>query len=187
MNKFVKSALVMIPAAVLAGGLATSAVAHDGERSWGKFGGKDGESCEHGDRGGKKGKRGEMRGDKMGGERMQMMLAYKLNLTDAQEAELAEIFKRQEGMKQGHQGGMAEMHDALAKLTPGTAEHTAKIEEIAKSHGDMMAAGMKARAQMQADILNILNDEQKAEYEEMMEEMQERMGKKGKRGFFNKD
>ena len=183
MNKFVKSALVMIPAAVLAGGLATSAVAHDGERSWGKFGGKDGESCEHGDRGDKKGKRG----DKMGAERMQMMLAYKLNLTDAQEAELAEIFKRQEGMKKGHQGGMTEMHDALAKLTPGTAEHTAKIEEISKVHGDMMAAGMKARAQMQADILSILTDEQKAEYEELMEDMQERMGKKGKRGFFNHD
>ena len=186
MNKFVKSALVMIPAAVLAGGLATTAAAHDGERSWGKFGSKDGESCEHGERGGKKGKRGMM-GDKMGGERMQMMLAYKLNLTDAQEAQLAEIFKRQEGMKMGHQGGKKEMFEELAKFTPGSAEHTAKIEEIAKVHGDMMAAGMKARAQMQADILSILTDEQKAEYEELMEGMQDRMGKKGKRGFFNHD
>lgn len=186
MNKFVKSALVMIPAAVLAGGLATSAMADD-DRGWGKRGDKGGESCEHGERGGKKGQRGGMKGGKMGGERMQMMLAYKLNLTDAQEAELADIFKAQEGMKQGHQGGMEEMHDALAKLTPGSAEHTAKIEEIAKAHGDMLAAGMKARAQMQADILNILTDEQKAEYEEMMEDMQERMGKKGKRGFFNHD
>ncbi len=182
MNKFVKSALVMIPAAVLAGGMATTAVAGHGDGGWGKHGDRDGDNCQ---RGGKEGKRGMM--GKRGGmdsERMQMMLAYKLNLTDAQEAELAEIFKRQEGMKEGHQGGKQEMMQQLAELTPGSDAHTAKIKEIAQSHAQMLEAGMLAKAQMQADILSILNDEQKAEYEDMMENMHEHKGKKGKRGFF---
>ena len=169
MNKLMKSILVMVPAVALVGGLSTSAMAdNDG---WGKRGDKGGENCDHGD---KKGKRG----DKMGGERMVKMMSKKLDLTDAQETEMNELMERQGSVKEGHQMANGAMYDELAKLEVGTDAYNAQVDKIADAHASMMAAGMKARAQMQADIMNILNDEQKAEYQEMMEKFQERMGGK---------
>ena len=175
MNKLMKSILVMVPAVALVGGMSTSAMAdNDG---WGKRGDK-GESCDHGD---KKGKRG----GKMDGERMVKMMTKKLDLTDAQEAEMTELMENQGSVKEGHQAATGAMYDELAKLEVGTDAYNAQVDKIAEAHASMMAAGMKARAQMQADIMNILNDEQKAEYQEMMEKFQERKGGKNKGGFFS--
>lgn len=177
MNKFMKSILVMVPAVALVGGLSSAAMAdNDG---WGKH--KEGKNCDHGDSGHKEGKRG----GKMGGERMLKMMSKKLDLTDAQETEMAELMERQASVKEGHQVATGAMYDELAKLEVGTDAYNAQVDKIAESHASMMAAGMKARAQMQVDALNILNDEQKSEYQEMMEKFKDRMGGKNKGGFFN--
>lgn len=183
MNKLMKSILVMVPAVALVGGLSTSAMAdNDG---WGKRGDKA-ENCDHGDRGDKKGKRGDkMRGGDMGGERMVKMMSKKLDLTDAQEAEMTELMERQGDVKEGHQAATGAMYDELAKLEVGTDTYNAQVDKIAEAHASMMAAGMKVRAQMQADIMNILNDDQKAEYQEMLDKLKDRMGGKSKGGFFN--
>jgi len=177
MNKFMKSVLVMVPAVALVGSMSTSAMAdNDG---WGKH--KDGKNCDHGDRGHKEGKRG----GKMGGERMLKKMSSKLDLTDAQQVEMQELFDKQGSIKEGHQAANGAMYDELAKLAVGSDAYNAQVDKIAESHASMMAAGMKARAQMQADILNILNDEQKTEYQEMMEKFKNRMGGRNKGGFFN--
>lgn len=180
MNKLMKSILVMVPAVALVGGMSASAIADND----GKGMHKDGNSCDHGERGHKEGKKGQRDG-KMGGERMLKMMSKKLDLTDAQEVEMQELFDKQGSVKGGHQAANGAMYDELAQLEVGTDAYNAQVDKIAQSHASMMAAGMKARAQMQADVLNILNAEQQAEYAQMMDKFKDRMGGKNKGGFFN--
>ena len=178
MNKLVKSALVVFPVAALVAGFSVQAVAHD-KNSTKRGGQSEGATCQHGKRN-SQGEWGSKSG-KMGGERMLMMLNYKLDLSDAQEVSMKAIFERQKSAREGHQGAGAALYDELAELEMGSAEYNAQVDKIAQSQAAMMAAHMKARAQMQVNILAVLNDEQKAEFDKIMQRFERQKHGKGKK------
>ena len=71
----------------------------------------------------------------------------------------------------------------LAKLQQEAALRLKKKQDdkIAQSQAAMMAAHMKARAQMQVDILAVLNNEQKAEFDKIMQRFERQKHGKGKK------
>jgi len=176
MNKFVKSALVMLPVLALAGGLSTSAMADNHGKRVGK-----GAACEHGKKGGHGSKPGKQAqaGKDIKAEYM-MMLSYKLDLTDAQETALKDIVEQQKVDHKGQREAMAVMLAGLAKLEPGSDAYNQQIDTIATTKSGSWAKDMKARGQMQADILALLNGTQKAIYEKLLDDMPKPMGGKSK-------
>lgn len=174
MNKLAKGALLLLPALVLAGGLSTSVMAdnHGGKRD------HKGAGCERGDKRGGKFAQRAATDSSVKAERMVMMLSYKLDLTDAQETALKDIVEQQKVDHKGQREVMAVMLADLAKLEPGSDAYNQQVDTIAATKSDSWAKGMKARGQMWADIGDMLNAEQKAEFKQLMENMKHRMGGK---------
>ncbi len=165
-NQVMKTVLMVIPAIALASAVSTSAMADKrGDRE---------HACQDGNYG-KKGKHSNHgKYGKPMGERMQKKLAKKLDLTDAQTQSLSAIFAANSVDRQSSREAACLMFDKLATLEPGTAEYNAQIDAMATARATNMAAGMKAWGQTQADIMAILNEEQQAEFKEMIEHMKKR-------------
>jgi protein CpxP len=104
-----------------------------------------------------------------------------LDLTDEQKAKIKEIVDANKETAGPVREAMKANREKLAAMT-GEFDQ-AKVAELAKTQGDLMAQSIVARQRVKAQIFALLTDEQKAKAVEMREQMkgrfQERMKRRG--------
>lgn len=114
-----------------------------------------------------------MRGGKQGGDRMLMGALHRLNLSDAQKAQVKTIFEN----NKPNQAQREEMRDLRQKKHDGsiTEQEQAKFKEIKTQ--------MRASAEQTHNaVLAVLTAEQRTQLDQMKQEMRERRGtRKGMR------
>jgi Spy/CpxP family protein refolding chaperone len=103
-------------------------------------------------------------------ERMLMVLIYKLDLTDAQEEALKDIFAQQKTQIQDQAELIDNMLDELIKLEPGSDPYNQHIDMIAQMRVDSWANNMKDRGHMHAAIVSMLNSKQRADFKKVIAE-----------------
>ncbi|HBD23998.1 MAG TPA: hypothetical protein DC023_06155 [Oceanospirillaceae bacterium] len=166
MNKTVNCTSVLLSALIIAGAFSTYAVAHNhGAKS-----NKD-TSCSP-DTESQKSKPGQHAAlsPNVLDERMLAVLIYKLDLTDAQEEALTDIFAQQKMQIQDQAGLINNMLDELVKLEPGSDLYNQQIDMIAQTRVDSWANNMKERGHMHAAIVSMLNGKQRADFKKVIAE-----------------
>jgi len=110
-----------------------------------------------------------MRGGKHGGDRMLMGALHRLNLSDAQKAQVKTIFEN----NKPNQAQREEMRDLRQKKHDGsiTEQEQAKFKEIKTQ--------MRASAEQTRNaVLAVLTAEQRTQFDQMKQEMRERRGER---------
>jgi len=176
---------MIVPTVVLVGLVGAGIAMADGKGEhggWGKMGGK---GWHHGG-----GEGGEQEGyGHKGGKKGDMMISHMtkdLDLTDAQESAIKDIMKGQhKGASGGHQA-MAAQFLELEQLESGSDAYIAKAKAIGTLQGQAMGQRLIERANMEAQITDVLTPEQVEQYQQMRNEMAdkraEHMEKHGKKG-----
>jgi Spy/CpxP family protein refolding chaperone len=163
MRTLIKRGLIFVPTVVLAGLMASGmAMAHskDDHGGWGKMGGK---SYAH-----------------MGAKHANKMvrhMAKALDLTDAQEDAIKDIMKGQHDQHKESTGGRQAMTDQfseLEQLESGSDAYIAKAKEIGALRGAAFGQRLIDRANVEAQILEVLTPEQVEKFQQMRDEMAEK-------------
>ncbi len=171
MTQFTKRIVfgVGVVALALAAGAAGFAAAQDGG---GNSGGRH--SMRDGGPGGPGGARGFMGRGGPGGPLGGFMFGP-LDLTDAQEEQVKTILETRraasEPLLERAQSARTALHEAIETQPVDEATIRARSAELASVEADLAVA----RAQVQAEIVGLLTDEQKAELAEMREDRADRM------------
>ena len=145
----------------------------------------DGKGCHHdGGEGGEQEGYGH-KGGKKGGMMMRHM-AKALDLTDAQKSAIKDIMKDQRnGASGGHQAMAAQLLE-LGQLESGSDAYIAKAKAIGMLQGQAMGQRLIDRANVEAQITDVLTPEQVEQYQQMRNEMAdkraEHMENRGKKG-----
>ncbi|MGE0704689.1 MAG: Spy/CpxP family protein refolding chaperone [Vicinamibacterales bacterium] len=159
---------VGVVALALGAGAAGFAAAQDGG------GNSGGRHFMHGGPGGPGGPRGFMGRGGPGGPLGGFMFGP-LDLTDAQEEQVRTILETRrasnEPLMERAQTARAALHEAIATQPVDEGMIRARSADLASVEADLAVA----RAQVQAEIMGLLTDEQKAELAEMRENRSERM------------
>lgn len=158
MNKSIKRALIIIPSIALAGIFATGAVMADGK------------GCHHSDTQHTDQKSYAYKGGKQG-HKMVRRIANSLDLTEAQEGTIKHIMKSQHKGALGDQRAMAAQLIELRQLESGTDAYIAMATAIGTLHGQDMAQRLIERANVEAQIVDVLTPEQAEQYQAMRDEM----------------
>lgn len=166
MNKIVNQTFVLLSALIIASTVSTHAMAHNhGAKS-----DKD-SSCSPAEESQKsKPAKHAALSQNVLNERMLMVLIYRLDLTDAQEEALKDIFAQQKTQLQDQAGLVNAMLDELVKLEPGSDVYNQQIDLIAQTRIDGWANNMKERGHMHAAIVSMLNSKQRADFKKFIAE-----------------
>ena len=109
-------------------------------------------------------------------ERMIEKMSRKLDLTDEQRdqafAKLDEFRPQMRQARQALSDGMKRLHEIDADAD----NFNSNLDEIAEEQGKLVADMIKLRTTMQLEFEQLLNDEQKAELEQMKEKRSKRHG-----------
>lgn len=131
-------------------------------------------------RAGGEGRRGPGGFGKGGHERGGMMFRG-LDLTDEQKTQVKSIMDASREKLQPVHEAMKANHEKLADLTKNGAFDEAQVTEIANAQGALHAQMIVERQRTQAQVFQLLTDEQKAKAAEMKGKMKEGFGG-GRRG-----
>jgi len=117
---------------------------------------------------------GHMHEDGMfGGPVMGMMMDY-LDLTDAQQAQIKQIFEKEKATIQPLREQERQNHEALIQLIISGSFDEAKAQSIAQQSAQVQAQLMVEHARMGAQAYQVLTAEQKARLKEFMAKQQQR-------------
>ena len=166
MNKIVNHTFVLLSALIIASTVSTHAMAHNhGAKS-------DKDSSCSSDTVSQKSKPAKHAAlsQNVLNERMLMVLIYRLDLTDAQEEAVKDIFAQQKTQIQDQAGLVNAMLDELVKLEPGSDVYNQQIDMIAQTRTDSWANNMKERGHMHAAIVSMLNSKQRADFKKVIAE-----------------
>ena len=165
-----KAILVTLLASTL--GLGAAAVHADNTAS---ENGKGYAKHENGKHGGKHGKRGGKRG---GGKMMGRMIK-KLDLTEAQQAELKTMREAQKTQSEGLREQMKALRTEMKALDSTSADYDSQVAALADKKANIDRQKFIQRSAAQQQFEAVLTEEQRAKLKEMKEN---RKGKGGKRG-----
>ncbi|MGB0445739.1 MAG: hypothetical protein ACPH27_03950 [Pseudomonadales bacterium] len=166
MNKIVDYSFFLLPALIFLGATSTNAVAHNHSAKVDKD-----SSCSPAKESqqSKPAKHAALSQNILN-DRMLMVLIYKLDLTDAQEEVLKDIFAQQKTQIQDQAELIDDMLDELVKLEPGSDPYNQQIDMIAQMRVDSWANNMKERGHMHAAIVSMLNSKQRADFKKVIAE-----------------
>jgi len=117
---------------------------------------------------------GHMHEDGMfGGPMMGMMMDY-LDLSDAQQAQIKQIFEKDKATIQPLREQERQSHEALIQLITSGNFDEAKAQSIAQQAAQVQAQLMVEHARIGAQAYQVLTAEQKAKLKEFMSKQQQR-------------
>ena len=130
----------------------------------------DGKGCHHGDTQHTDQKSHAFKDGKQG-HKMVRRIAKSLDLTEAQEGAIKHIMKSQHQGALGDQRAMGAQLLELRQLESGTDAYIAKATAIGTLHGQNMVQRLIERANVEAQIVDVLTPEQVEQYQVMRDEM----------------
>lgn len=124
-------------------------------------------------------RRAHMRGDAMfgGGTLGGPMLGYyahKLELTDAQQAQVKSIMAREKPTFQPLMLQMAESHQQMRQLVMSSGFDETKVRELASQQTQTMTELMVQRARVESELLQVLTPDQKTKLAALVTEHEQR-------------
>lgn len=119
--------------------------------------------------------RAQGRGPHRDGDFLGPMMREMLDLTDAQQAEIRQIYQNAKPSMKGLWSQERASHSAMLKLITSGAFDAAKAQAIANQDAQVRAQLEVAHAQMAAQAYQILTPEQKTKLNEFLEKREQRM------------
>ena len=120
-------------------------------------------------------KRAHMRGDGMFGGPMLGFYMHKLDLTDAQQAQVKAIMAKEKPTFQPLMQQMAQGHAQLRDLVINGGYDEAKVREMAAQQSQTVTELTVQYARVGSEMIQVLNPEQKAKLTELINQHQQRM------------
>ena len=120
-------------------------------------------------------KRAHMRGDGMFGGPMLGFYMHKLDLTDAQQAQVKAIMAKEKPAFRPLMQQMAQGHAQLRDLVINGGYDEAKVREMASQQAQTMTELTVQYARVGSEMIQVLNPEQKAKLTELINQHQQRM------------
>lgn len=120
-------------------------------------------------------KRAHMRADGMFGGPMLGFYMHKLDLTDAQQAQVKAIMAKEKPTFQPLMQQMAQGHAQLRDLVINGGYDEAKVREMAAQQSQTVTELTVQYARVGSEMIQILNPEQKAKLTELINQHQQRM------------
>jgi len=120
-------------------------------------------------------KRAHMRGDGMFGGPMLGFYMHKLDLTDAQQAQVKAIMAKEKPTFQPLMQQMAQGHAQLRDLVINGGYDEAKVREMAGQQSQTVTELTVQYARVGSEMIQVLNPEQKAKLTELINQHQQRM------------
>jgi Spy/CpxP family protein refolding chaperone len=120
-------------------------------------------------------RRAHMRGDGMFGGPMLSYFIHKLDLTDAQQAQVKAIVAREKPAIQPLMLQMAQGHAQLRDLVINGAFDEAKVRELASQQSQTMTELTVQHARIASELVQVLTPEQKTKLATLITQHQQRM------------
>jgi len=115
-----------------------------------------------------------MPGTGMHSGHMMGFLARKLDLTDAQQAQVKDILTKEKPTFQPLMLQMAQNHQQMRQMVMGTGFDEAKVRELASQQTQTMTELTVQRARVASELLQVLTPDQKAKLTTMINEHEQR-------------
>jgi periplasmic protein CpxP/Spy len=106
---------------------------------------------------------------------MMGFLAHKLNLTDAQRAQVKEIMAKEKPALQPLMLQLAQDHHQMRELVMSTGFDEAKVREIASQQTQAMTELTVQRARVEAELLQVLTSDQKSALTTILSQHEQRL------------
>jgi protein CpxP len=122
-------------------------------------------------------KRTHMHGGGMWGEHMLGYYADALDLTDAQQAQIKDIWAKEKPALQPLFQQMAQGHQQLRQLEESGTFDEAKVRALASQHAQVMTEMIVQKARIKSEMFQVLTPEQKAKAAKLMDRHERRFMK----------
>ena len=151
-----KQLIIGITAAIIGGATLTAGVAS-----------ADGKWDRCGDRGEGRGKYEQMEGHGHKGYKRLKYMAEELDLTDAQQDQMKQLFRDQRNAMMDQKDSFHDMREAMRDLDVSAADYDQQVASLMTRAEQNAAAMVKMRAEQKKAIFELLTPEQQSEFLEM--------------------